>query len=1375
MKGESPKPPSAHLSDGQRPQALTAPECVSVPDHELLSCVGKGSYGQVWLARSLTGSYRAIKIVRRNHFAEGRPFEREFEGIRRFEPISRSHPGFISILHVGRNEAEGYFYVVMELADDAGSGELGSMAEYVPRTLSRELIRRGRIPVLECVAIAADLTSGLAYLHDRRLVHRDIKPSNIVFVQGVPKFADVGLVTEAGEKGSFVGTEGYLPPEGPGTPQADVYGLGLVLYQMMSGKSVSDFPEGPTELTDSAERAAFGLLNDIIIKACDPSIANRFPSGSAMARALVECQRNLYQAPWLGEGQRSDADRFDIGEKRKQRPEGERKKVTVLCCRVVFTRQLDPEVMQSYLHRYREVMRREIARFDGAVGQTLNDGLLGLFGAPVAYEDHPQRAVHAAMALHRALTNLNLELPPGRQSDVIFRSGLECGVVVLGGGIHRHDPSIAGESVHVATRLCENASPGQIWIGENLKALISGFFILSAVDTPVGAPRTYSVQGLGKARSRIEVEMERGLSPFVGRDREMALLEGLYNEASEGRGQIVLVAGEAGMGKSRLFLELRNRLKGKDLLWLTGRSLSMGAQMPFFPIIDLLKQYFGITEEHDAFSSSACIDRVLSERRADLRGHTAFLKRLLSLDDPQSALSEMEAHDRKNRTIDALEALFLGEAHHRPLVLVVEDLHWIDKSSEDFLTSLGDLIARTRCLMLVNYRPGYRSAFSDCSYLTRIVLNRLSEDESTRLARGVLASQELSMEARRLIADKADGNPFFVEELIKSLTESGLLCVENGRCIISRVPEFTPAPETVQDVLMSRIDRLDPAPKKALQLASVIGREFPVSLLETIAELGEPLRTSLQRLQSLELLYEIRGSQDVVYVFKHALTQDVAYHSLLIQRRQELHRCVAASIEEIYAARLPEFYSLLAYHYERGEEWTRALDYLVRAAQRSREVAAYREEAALLTRAIVVAERLGEKPRACELLGRRGVAWHRAGLWREARADLEKALAELPEDQVELRAEWTVDLAAVCFWGLDVPALRVHAEAARELADRAHRSDLVSGAMGWQAAGQQSLGNLDAAIDLYKRAVARDSGFRFASLANYPLVLYLRGEISESIQCARKASDMCRTMHDTLASAFGRPHLGLALAAGGQYREALKVFEEARHIGAKYEIWPFHARSIAMAAGFHLDIYDYPGNEALALEARELGRSSGFLPSAVSAGLDLIFNQIRRGEVSKAESLLEETMKEAEILGGWHGWLWQLRSVQARAELALVREDWSQAIRWADESVTLCLMRGRPKYEVAAREVRARALAALGRTREAVQCVAEACDKARKVGDPALFLRIASTRLQLDGSDELLTETRNTARRMCDSLPEGELLSRFLESPNVRRLKLFPV
>ncbi len=479
------------------------------------------------------------------------------------------------------------------------------------------------------------------------------------------------------------------------------------------------------------------------------------------------------------------------------------------------------------------------------------------------------------------------------------------------------------------------------------------------------------------------------------------------------------------MGKSRLLLEFQRSLANQEIGWLAGHSISFGGQMAYLPIIDLLRRLFKINESNDSATIDHCIESEVRALGAGLEPALPFLKYLLSLHSGGDPVSGMDAHERRVRTFESLRTLLLTKAGKTPCVIVIEDLHWADKTSEEFLLTLADSMSMAPLLMVLTYRPGHGTAFPERSFITRAMLQPLSRDESLALAAQVLSEKALPPEFQKLVIAKAEGNPFFVEEMVKSLDESGVLRSPDGSS--GAASPLLQVPDTVQDVIMSRIDRLDESPRTTLQLASVIGREFSVNLLETIAELDEPLADSLRKLKGLELIYERSLFPEHTCFFKHALTQEVAYNSLLLQRRKELHCLVAAAIEETHRDRLPEFYEFLAYHYERGEEWERALDYLRRAAEQCRRVGAYREETLQLSRAMAIAKKWAKQNSFpnCEI--RRGTARVKIGMFTEAKPDLETALAELASENCGRRAELLLSMAGACFLGARYsrhPALR---------------------------------------------------------------------------------------------------------------------------------------------------------------------------------------------------------------------------------------------------------------------------------------------------------------------------------------------------------------
>jgi predicted ATPase len=543
----------------------------------------------------------------------------------------------------------------------------------------------------------------------------------------------------------------------------------------------------------------------------------------------------------------------------------------------------------------------------------------------------------------------------------------DTGLVVVAsiGDNLRMDYTAVGDTTNLAARMLNLAAPGQIVIAEDTHRAVSGYFVTRPLGAQVvkgkAAPvNAYEVVRVNGLRTRLEVGAERGLTPFVGRQPELTLLQERWAEVKAGRGQVVFLLGEAGIGKSRLLLEFQRHLANEPVTWLTGRCISYGKEMAYLPIIDLLKHNFQVEEGDDDATISAKIEQGMEALGEELQPAIPHIKYLLSVPSGDDAILSLDAQQRRLKLFEALRAMTLQGGQRRPLILAVEDLHWIDKTSEEVLLYLADSIPTARVLLIVTYRPGYENPFGERTYTTRIGLRTLSDHDSLRLAAGMLAISEFPPELRTLIVRKAEGNPFFLEEVLKSLLEVGALRQRNGRYVLTKSVSEIYVPDTIQDVIMARIDRLEEAPKRALQLASVIGREFTVRLLEHISDVQAQLERFLQELKVLEFIYERSFYPELAYMFKHALTHDVAYNSLLVQRRKELHRLIAVAIEELYAERLPESYEMLAYHYERGEVWEKALEYLVKAGQKAQQAYANQEALDHYSRGLAMCERLRE-------------------------------------------------------------------------------------------------------------------------------------------------------------------------------------------------------------------------------------------------------------------------------------------------------------------------------------------------------------------------------------------------------------------------------
>ena len=585
--------------------------------------------------------------------------------------------------------------------------------------------------------------------------------------------------------------------------------------------------------------------------------------------------------------------------------EGERKPVTVLFCDLVgstaLAERLGAEGMHVLVNAFFEAALAEVHRYEGTVNQFLGDGFMALFGAPLAHEDHARRAALAALGVARALRDHPVAVAPGTEISLTVRMGLHTGFVIVGaiGDNLRMDYTAVGDTTHLAARLQQLAEPGAILASEATWRLVEGYVRGERVGPVQVKGRSEPVVvvrllGVGPRRSPLEGLGPHGLSHFVGRDRELEALLDLFAAVEEGRGQAVGIVGEPGVGKSRLLLEFRHRLAGRRVTYLQGRCLSYGAAIPYVPVVDIVRANCGLaeTDTPEAMRREGALRR--SRKWAWTPRETApYLLRLLGAKDPGGQLEALGPEVIKTRTFETLRQLCLRGSRRRPLVLEVEDLHWVDRTSEEYLTFLAESLVGAPILLIATYRPGYRPPWSDRSFATQLSLRRLAVDESLSIVRSLLPATDAGDPLAQLILDKAEGNPFFLEELARAVSDQGLAA-------------GLPVPDTVHGVLTARIDRLAEEPKRVLQTASVLGREFAPRLLAAIWDDPGPLEPHLRELARLEFLFERTTGEEVVYAFKHALTQDVAEATLLPSRRRELHRRAGEALERLHPDRLAE-------------------------------------------------------------------------------------------------------------------------------------------------------------------------------------------------------------------------------------------------------------------------------------------------------------------------------------------------------------------------------------------------------------------------------------------------------------------------------------
>jgi class 3 adenylate cyclase len=572
---------------------------------------------------------------------------------------------------------------------------------------------------------------------------------------------------------------------------------------------------------------------------------------------------------------------------------GERKLVTVLFADIAgysgLAAELGEEALFALMDELYEVLIHEVHRYEGTVNELTGDGLVAFFGAPLAVEQAPQRAVRAALALQEAVAQLSAEAERARGVRLQLRIGINTGPVIVGtvGNNLRMDYKAIGNTVNLAARMEQAAAPGTVQLTEHTYKLVAGYFDcddlgLTRVKGLAGKVRVYRVTGERGARARIDVARERGFTRLVARERELALLRHCFELAQGGRGQAVSIIGDAGLGKSRLLYEFRQTLAGADCTWLDGRCHPYGTALAYLPVMDLLKQYFQI----DVSDRGEDIQRKVTDRLAQLGTVLAaaapYLLHLLAVETQGDLPVGPSPEAVKHQTFEALCGLVSESAAHRPLILTIEDLHWADTTSVEFLTFLLEHMAGSRVLLVCTYRPDFASLWSGKSYHSVLTLPPLAPSEGRQMLTALLGTVYIQDELAALVLDKADGVPFFLEELVKALQETGSIEQHDGQWRLTTQATDTPVPDSVEEVLMARIDRLSEGAKSVLQMGAVIGREVSGELLGEIAGLPEwELTTHLASLTKAELLYARGLPPQTTYLFKHALTQEVAYRSLL--------------------------------------------------------------------------------------------------------------------------------------------------------------------------------------------------------------------------------------------------------------------------------------------------------------------------------------------------------------------------------------------------------------------------------------------------------------------------------------------------------------
>jgi len=624
-----------------------------------------------------------------------------------------------------------------------------------------------------------------------------------------------------------------------------------------------------------------------------------------------------------------------------------------------ISEKLGPEEVYSIIDEVLEILIHKVHDYGGTVNKMTGDGIMALFGAPIALEDAPQRAIRSALSIHREMARFSDRLRQEKALTTIkMRIGINTGPVVVGtvGNDLRVEFTAVGDTVNLASRMEGLAESGTTYVTEDTFKLTEGLFRFEALgerqvkgrEAPVKA---YQVIATSTRRTRFDVSAEQGLTPFVGRERELELLLDGFERAKSGRGQAFSIMGEAGVGKSRILYEFRKAIGSEDVTFLEGRCLSYGRGISYHPVIDLLKSNFGIIEGDDDRKIKEKVKQGLEVLDIDKASTLPYLLELLSVKRSGVDMIRTSPDAIKDRMMEAVKKIVLKGSELRPLIIAIEDLHWMDKSSEEVSKRLLESISGSRILLIFTYRPEFVHTWGGRSYHNQVTLNRLSNRESLSMVNYILGTEKIESDLEDLILEKTEGIPFFIEEFIKSLKDLEIIKREdNGYHLTKDICDLT-IPSTIHDVIMARVDSLPDAAKSILQTSSVIERELSHELIKKVTGISEKeLLSHLSVLKDSELLYERGIYPQSSYIFKHALTREVVYDSILTAKKKKLHVQIGDAIEEIHKDDLHDHYEALAGHYITGENWDKGAEYSKLAERKA-------EKAALLLEAVAHSQR----------------------------------------------------------------------------------------------------------------------------------------------------------------------------------------------------------------------------------------------------------------------------------------------------------------------------------------------------------------------------------------------------------------------------------
>jgi class 3 adenylate cyclase/tetratricopeptide (TPR) repeat protein len=1046
--------------------------------------------------------------------------------------------------------------------------------------------------------------------------------------------------------------------------------------------------------------------------------------------------------------------------------EGERKLVTVLFADVAdFTsiaEKRDPEEVHHLMDNCFKILMDKIHTYEGTINQF------------TGYSKKVQRD----FGIHFKL-----------------RIGLNSGPVIVGsiGDDLRMDYTAVGDTTNLAARMESMARPGTVLISEPTYRLVRDFFELKSMgkvevkgkDKPQQA---FELMKAGEVETRIEAAVTKGLTRFIGRKNSMAALMQAYEKTKSGAGQVFGIVGEAGVGKSRLLLEFKNRISQEETTYLQGRCIHYGGSMAYLPILDILRSYFNLNETDRELIIKKKMKDKIHQLDDKLEGVLPPFEDLLSLDVLDEAYIDLEPKQKRARTFVAVRDLLIRESQNRLLVLAVEDLHWIDKTSEEFLDYLIGWLASARILLILLYRPEYTHSWGSKSYYNRIGLGQLTTKSSAELVQAILEGAEVAGELKKLILSRTGGNPLFMEEFTHGLMENGSIQRQDNQYVLRRKASEIQVPDTIQGIIAARMDRLEDNLKRTMQIASVIGRDFAFRILQLITGMREELNSYLLNLQGLELIYEKSLFPELEYIFKHALIQEVAYNSLLLSRRKEIHKKIGRAIEQIYPERLEEFYEMLAYHCYEGENWLKALDYLAKAGDKSAAAYANQEALDYYAKALEVCAKIGNSAleKSFRLAKKRGMVNSLIGNFQGAIDDFNTMRAA------------AVSMKDRHFEGIAL-AYRGWAEHQNHRVEKAEntlKTALNLAEEGYEDVRCFASVTLGAIYLIYNRhSEARPFLMQAEKLApqvDDPFILgwwSMFGSLWPNwegrFDDALRHHDKRRRAIKSGGVAFLMNSWVEALPRGGkgEYEKALALLEDVLAIGKRMGDDFWLARGLNTMGWLHAELQDHRQAMAWNKQGLEAALKANFpIPEVENnARLNLADNLLALGRLEEAEEQykkVEQVARNPRPLDKFMLWRYSQHLFHSYGELWLVRGHLDKALAYAGECLALAQRSNSQKNIVKGKRLRGQVYLAQGKLAEAQQEISIALKIAHRVGNPtqlwktyAVIGNLRQAQVRSDEARRTYSDAYSTIENVAASLQNQSRKDTFMSSPLVREIR----